>query len=106
MVGRIEVHYWAAARDMAGVEAESLPAGSLPDVLAAALTAHPRLVSVLRSCSVFVNGEQVAGAGPRAVAAHTGVTGDAAAGATARGDAAARIAPGSTVEILPPFAGG
>ena len=90
----VRIHYWAGARDAAGVEADEVGAGTLADVLAAALAARPGLAPVLRACSVFVNGEHVAGA-PHGV--------DRAAG---RGVDGPLVPAGSTVEILPPFAGG
>lgn len=88
---RVRVHYWAAARDAAGVEVEQVPAGGLGEVLAAVVAAHPAIVVILRSCSIFVNGSQVAGAGARACAGELG---------------GPYVEPGSSVEILPPFAGG
>lgn len=97
--GSVRVHYWAGARDAAGVETEEVAGSTLGDVLSAALRIHPRLAPILRVCSVFVNGEQVPGAGPRAAAGGGGEVG----AFSARGH---DLAAGSTVEILPPFAGG
>lgn len=100
----MRVQYWAAARDAAGVEAEEVPAGALGEVLAAVAAAHPRLVPILRVCSVFVDGEQVTGAGHRAVAGADAVAVVPTAGRPT--DRGPELAGGSTVEILPPFAGG
>lgn len=80
------VRYWAAARSAAGVDGESVAGVTLADVLKSVLANHPerRFADVVAICSVVV-GEQPVGA---------------------RDPAEIRMAPGDTVEFLPPFAGG
>ena len=85
----ITVRYWASARSAAGVEADRLPVtGPIPlsEVLARAIGLHPgsRLSEVLQVCSVLVGDRPVSTEEP--------------------GDV--EVAPGSSVEFLPPFAGG
>jgi molybdopterin converting factor small subunit len=77
------VRYWAGARAVAGTSEESLPAGSLDDLLAAICTEHgERMAQLLEVGLVLVDGERV----PRGV------------------DRV--LADSAIVEILPPFAGG
>ncbi len=76
----VTVRYWAGARAAAGVETEQLPAGSVGDVTALAAQRHPGLVPVLRVATYLLDG----------LAA----------------DLATPVPPGSTLEVLPPFAGG
>lgn len=81
------VRFWASARAAAGHETESVPAGSLADVLAAVRAANPdnkRLVDVMAMCSVLIGDVPVTTSEPAEV----------------------DVPPGSTVELLPPFAGG
>ena len=81
------VRYWAAARAAAGRAQDQVPAGTLSDVLAAVLARHtdsPRFAQVLPACSVLVGEDPV---------------GD-------RDRDSVQVAPGSCVELLPPFAGG
>ncbi|WP_240617270.1 MoaD/ThiS family protein [Nocardioides speluncae] len=83
------MRYWASARAAAGVEADLLPASgplTLTEVLREALALHPgtRLGDVLAICSVLVGDRPVTAEDPGAVL----------------------VPPGSTVEFLPPFAGG
>jgi molybdopterin converting factor small subunit len=85
----ITVRYWASARSAAGVEADRLPVEgpiSLADVVARAVGLHPgsRLGEVLHVCSVLVGDRPVSSEEP--------------------GDVV--VPPGSSVEFLPPFAGG
>jgi molybdopterin converting factor small subunit len=85
--GTVTVRYWAAARAAAGRAEDSVPAGALDDVLAAALALHPgneRLVRVVSICSVLVGDVAVRAAD------HSEVD----------------VEGGSVVELLPPFAGG
>lgn len=88
--GHIRLRYWAAARAEAGVESDLVhaPAGvSLSGLRGLALGLHPtaeRLPQVLAVCSVLVDDEPVSSRDPGEVL----------------------VAPGSTVEFLPPFAGG
>lgn len=86
----IVVRYWAAARAAAGVEFDVLPAAevrTLADALVAVRALHadrPRLSDVVAVCSVLVGDRPVGSAEPGEI----------------------ELAPGDTVELLPPFAGG
>lgn len=85
----IRVHYWAAARAAAGVPGDDLTVSgpiTLEDVVRRAVDLHPgtRLPDVLKICSTLVGDRPVNGPDPGAVV----------------------VEPGSTVEFLPPFAGG
>jgi molybdopterin synthase sulfur carrier subunit len=85
----IQVHYWAAARSAAGCDAEEIPVTgpmSLADVLAEAVRRHPgtRLADVLGVCSVLLGDRPVATEDPGELL----------------------VPPGSTLQFLPPFAGG
>lgn len=74
------VRYWAAARAAAGVDSEAVDAGRLGDILGTLSQRHSDLQAVLGVASVLVDGVQ------------SGFDSD--------------VCEGSTVEILPPFAGG
>jgi sulfur-carrier protein len=80
----VTVRYWASARAAAGVPEEHFVGPMVLEALvAAALERHggaPELARVLNVCSVLVDGT--------------------------RADRETVIQPGSTVEFLPPFAGG
>jgi molybdopterin converting factor small subunit len=85
----VRVHYWAAAKSAAGVAGDDLPVDgpiSLSEVQRRAVALHPdtRLGDVLKSCSALLGDRPVTAEDPDAVV----------------------VAPGSTVEFLPPFAGG
>ncbi|WP_243059077.1 MoaD/ThiS family protein [Nocardioides sp. SR21] len=85
----IEVHYWASARAAAGVAGDSLEVDgpiTLEEVVERALALHPgtRLPDVLRICSTLVGERPVNTEDPGSVV----------------------VEPGSSVEFLPPFAGG
>lgn len=85
----IEVHYWASAKAAAGTPSDRLPADgplSLTEVVRRAAALHPgsRLPEVLEVCSVLVGEQPVSSAERDRVS----------------------VAPGQTVEFLPPFAGG
>lgn len=85
----IEVHYWASARSAAGVASDRLAVDgpvTLEEVVNRAIALHPgtRLPDVLKICSTLVGDRPV----------------------TAEDPAAVVVPPGSTVEFLPPFAGG
>jgi len=87
--GVVTVRYWASARSAAGVEADQLAVEgpvSLAEVTQQVLALHrgSRLSDVIAVCSVLV--------------------GDRPAGT--RDPAQVVVEPGSTVEFLPPFAGG
>ncbi|WP_183101198.1 MoaD/ThiS family protein [Nocardioides pelophilus] len=85
----ILVRYWAAARSAAGVAEETLEVAgpvTLADVRAEVVRRHAgsRLPEVIAVCSVLLGDQPVATLDPTAVA----------------------VPPGSTVDFLPPFAGG
>jgi molybdopterin synthase sulfur carrier subunit len=85
----VTVHYWASARAAAGVSSDELAVTgplTLTDVVRRAVALHPgsRLPNVLEACSVLVGDRPVASSHPDEVV----------------------VAPGDTVEFLPPFAGG
>ena len=85
----IRVRYWAAAKAAAGVDSDELPVSgpvTLAEVLAEAVARHPgtRLAEVLAVCSTLVGDQPVGTADPSSVV----------------------VEPGSSVEFLPPFAGG
>ena len=85
----ISVHYWASAKSAAGVAGDDLPVDgpiSLSEVLRRAVALHPdtRLGDVLRSCSALLGDRPVSAEDPDGVV----------------------VPPGSSVEFLPPFAGG
>jgi molybdopterin synthase sulfur carrier subunit len=85
----ITVRYWASARAAAGVASDALPVEepiSLAEVVELAVARHPgsRLPDVLKVCSVLLGDRPVGTADPAEVV----------------------VPPGSTVEFLPPFAGG
>lgn len=85
----IEVHYWASARSAAGVASDALEVDgpiTLDEVVRRVLVLHPgtRLADVLQVCSTLVGDRPVSTEDPGAVV----------------------VEPGSTVEFLPPFAGG
>lgn len=89
ITGSIRVRYWASARAAAGVESDSLAVSgpiTLAEVLRRALALHPgtRLGDVLQVCSVLLGDRPVTAEDP--------------------GDVT--VDPGSSVEFLPPFAGG
>ncbi len=85
----ITVRYWAAARAAAGTDRDELAVDgpvTLSEVVRRAVAAHPdgRLAGVLEVCSVLVGDRPVKTQDPRTV----------------------EVAPGDSVEFLPPFAGG
>ncbi|WP_338089795.1 MoaD/ThiS family protein [Nocardioides lijunqiniae] len=85
----IRVRYWAAARSAAGVDGDELAVTgpiSLADVLQRVADLHPgtRLMDVIGVCSVLLGDRPVATEDP----------------------AELLVPPGSTLEFLPPFAGG
>ena len=85
----IRVRYWAAAKAAAGTAEDDLPVNgpvTLAEVRRRAVELHPgtRLADVLAACSVLV-GDQPVGSRPANEV---------------------EVAPGSSVEFLPPFAGG
>jgi molybdopterin synthase sulfur carrier subunit len=85
----IRVRYWASARAAAGVSSDDLPVDgpiTLTEVVARAVALHPgtRLAEVLQVCSTLVGEQPVSTEDPGLVV----------------------VEPGSSVEFLPPFAGG
>jgi molybdopterin converting factor small subunit len=87
--GTVRVHYWASARAAAGVAGDELEVDgpvTLAEVRRRAVALHPgtRLGDVLAICSTLVGDRPVNADDPASVI----------------------VAPGSSVEFLPPFAGG
>ncbi len=88
--GEVCVRFWASARAAAGVPEVMVPVpgevalDTVVDLVLTGLSGRDGLRRVLEVCSVLV-GDRPAGAAERA---------------------SVRVAPGSTVEFLPPFAGG
>jgi molybdopterin converting factor small subunit len=85
----IRVRYWAAAKAAAGTDSDDVAVSgplTLAELRAAAAALHPdsRLSEVLAVCSTLVGDQPVGRADPGSVI----------------------IEPGSSVEFLPPFAGG
>jgi molybdopterin synthase sulfur carrier subunit len=85
----IHVHYWASARAAAGVAGDDLPvtgALTLSEIRRLATDLHPGsgLEKILAACSTLVGDLPVGSSDPATVL----------------------VGPGSTVEFLPPFAGG
>ena len=79
-MGVITVRYFAAAAAAAGVDGESLRAGSADAVRSAMIDAHPALAAVLDRCALLADGVRVEGSD--------------------------EVAAGATLDVLPPFAGG
>jgi len=78
----VTVRYFAGARAAVGVDTETRDAGSLEELVGQIVDAHgERLERVLTACSFLVDG-------------------------TSTRDRALQLAPGSVVDVLPPFAGG
>jgi len=88
--GQVTLRYWASARAAAGTDSDALEVTgpvSLAELVERARAAHAdssRFSEVLSCCSVMVGDRPV-------------TTGD---------PATVIVAPGATVEFLPPFAGG
>ena len=86
-MAKVQVRYWAAAKEAAGTEAEFIDADSLAGALEAVLTCRGgdgRFAAVLARSSVLVDGTRVS----RRAAASTVLSDQA------------------VIEVLPPFAGG
>ncbi len=78
----MRVNYFAAARAAAGADTETVQAGSLAELIADVSERHgPGLAKVLGVCSFLVDGVR-------------------------RSDHDAALPHGSSVDVLPPFAGG
>ena len=83
----VVIRYWAAAKEAAGSHEELYVADSLAEALAQAHARHgqePAFARVLGVCSLLVDGQQVGN----------------------RDRSTVTLRHGSTVEVLPPFAGG
>ena len=82
MTAPVTVRYFAGARAAAGVDTESRTAATLEELVGQLVGDHgARLERVLTACSFLVDG-------------------------TAARDPGTALAPGSVVDVLPPFAGG
>jgi sulfur-carrier protein len=87
--GIVTVRYWASARAASGVPEDHVEVSgpvTLAELREQAVALHPgtRLAAVLGVCSALVGDRPVSAQDPTAV----------------------EVAPGDTVEFLPPFAGG
>lgn len=88
--GSVVVRYWAAARAAAGVDSDTVEVGAgatLATVLGQVSRLRgdrPKFLDALAVCSVLVGDRPVGSSDPADV----------------------KVAPGDTVELLPPFAGG
>lgn len=83
----VTVRFWASARSAAGRETDAVAAGTLAQVLDAVRAEHrdnKRLLDVLSMCSVLIGDTPVTTSDPATV----------------------DVPAGSSVELLPPFAGG
>lgn len=78
--GEVTIRYWASARAAAGCDSECFTGDRVGEVLEAAAAAHTGLGAVLAVCTILLDGRPVT--------------------------ASERLSPGTTVEVLPPFAGG
>ncbi|MDC7121704.1 MoaD/ThiS family protein [Cellulomonas fimi] len=78
--GTVSVRYFAAAAEVAGVDTETVPAGTAAQVVAEMTRRHPDLAAVLTRCALLADGSRV------------------------EGDDEVRA--GVTLDVLPPFAGG
>jgi sulfur-carrier protein len=76
----VTIRYWASARAVAGCDDECFGGRHVGDVLEAAAAAHTGLGDVLRVSTILLDGRQVTAAEP--------------------------LSEGTTIEVLPPFAGG
>jgi molybdopterin synthase sulfur carrier subunit len=76
----VTVRYWAGARAAAGVASDEVSGATVAEVVAAAVARRPALRPVAEVATFLVDGAAAAGDRP--------------------------VAPGATVEVLPPFAGG
>ena len=79
-MGVITVRYFAAAAEAAGLDTEPLTPGSADAVRGAMIAAHPALAAVLGRCALLADGVRVEGSD--------------------------EVPDGSTLDVLPPFAGG
>jgi sulfur-carrier protein len=78
----VTVRYWAGAQAAAGRAEETLPVGTLRELLDE-IGGRPAMAAVLPACSLLLDG----------TALH-------------RDDGGARLPAGAVIDVLPPFAGG
>ena len=83
---QVTVRFWASVRSAAGVVEDAFAPGTVADVLAEVRSRYPATAEILPRCSVLLN----------AMAVH-----DLAGSGQSR-----EVKPGTTMEVLPPFAGG
>lgn len=83
---QVTVRFWASVRSAAGVVEDAFPPGTVADVLAEVGARYPATVELLPRCSVLLN----------AMAVH-----DLSGAGRSR-----EVKQGTTMEVLPPFAGG
>ncbi len=76
----VTIRYWASARAAAGCDSERFAGHHVGDVLEAAAAAHTGLGVVLEVSTILLDGRSVTAAEP--------------------------LSEGTTLEVLPPFAGG
>jgi len=76
----VTIRYWASARAAAGCDSERFAGHHVGDVLEAAAAAHTGLGVVLEVSTILLDGRSVTSAEP--------------------------LSEGTTLEVLPPFAGG
>ena len=79
----VTVRLFAAARSAAGTNETTVEPGSLAEVLLELHRRYPELTAIVGRCSFLIDGTAVHGE-------HSEVT----------------VAPGSTIDVLPPFTGG
>ena len=83
---QVTVRFWASVRSAAGVVEDAFPPGTVADLLVEVGTRYPATIELLPRCSVLLN----------AMAVHD-----------LRGSGQSReVKAGTTMELLPPFAGG
>ncbi|PZG38837.1 molybdopterin synthase sulfur carrier subunit [Spongiactinospora gelatinilytica] len=78
------IRYWAAAKEAAGIAEEPFEAATLGELLAEVTRSRSELAKVIRRSSFLVDGDPVG----------------------RRDHDTVELRRGSTVEVLPPFAGG
>jgi molybdopterin converting factor small subunit len=86
-MAKVTIRYWAAAKEAAGVQEESVEAITLSDLLNTVVASRKpdrRLAAVLARSSFLVNADPVGRTAPQSIA----------------------LDDGAVVEVLPPFAGG
>lgn len=86
-MAKVTLRYWAALRSAAGMSEQVFDADTLAEALGEARASHagePRFGAVLDICAVVVDGTPAGSRDHATIALHDG----------------------STVELLPPFAGG